>query len=81
MSFIKGFDVICDFLDLDEVFIINNIVQVMWNFKLKSRDICVYEMCEADLIKISLKNNHDLFYVTKFNLVTYAGPLYDKNLI
>ena len=29
MSFIKGFDVICDFLDLDEVFIINNIVQVM----------------------------------------------------
>ena len=69
MSFIKEFDFICDSLDLDEDFIINNIVQVMSNFKLKSRDICVYEMCEADLMKISLKNNHDFFYVTQLNLV------------
>ncbi len=79
MSFIKDFDTICDSLDLDEDFIIENINQVLLKFKQNARDICGYDSCKAEIIKTCLQNNHDFNFVSQLKLATYAGPLFDKN--
>ena len=79
MSFIKDFDIICDKLELDEDYIINNINQVLLSFKKISREISNYDSCESEIITTCLRNNHDRNFITQLNLATYAGPLFDKN--
>jgi hypothetical protein len=43
-------------------------------------DCLYYDLdTEHELIVMCLKNNHDINMITQLNLVTYAGPLYNKD--
>jgi hypothetical protein len=75
-SFIKDFKAISETLDVDEDFIINNINETISKFKMDNR--AVEDSTECDLIKVCLSNNQDFDMRIQLNLVTYAGPLYNK---
>ncbi len=51
------------------------------NITKKFKENCLYYELntENELIITCLKNNHDFNMITQLNLVSYAGPLYNKN--
>ena len=70
-SFIKDFRKVCEMLEFDEDYVIDNIVAVIVSFKQRCRE---YDLdLEHELIKTSLENNHDYIMIMQLNLVTYAG--------
>ena len=76
-SFIKDFVLICDELNLNKQYVVDNIDVVSKDFKEKCLE---YDLdIEHELIITCLNNNHDHNMINQLNLVTYAGPLYDKN--
>ena len=56
---------------------IGNIHRFINEFKEKC--LLLEENTETELINSCLNNNHDLSMIKKLNLVTYAGPQYNKN--
>ena len=76
-SFIKDFISICSELNLNKQYVADNINSISKDFKEKCLD---YDLdIEHELIITCLNNNHDFNMISQLNLVTYAGPLFDKN--
>ena len=64
-------------MNLDKQYVVDNINSISKDFKEKCLD---YDLdIEHELIIICLKNNHEFNMNSQQNLVTNAGPLFDKN--
>ncbi len=75
-SFMKDFENICKELNLSKQQVVENINTITKQFK---EDCLYYDLdTEHELIVMCLKNN-DINMITQLNLVTYAGPLYNKD--
>ncbi len=76
-SFMKDFENICKDSNLSKQQVVENINTITKQFK---EDCLYYDLdMEHELIVMCLKNNHDINMITQLNLVTYAGPLYNKD--
>jgi hypothetical protein len=64
-------------LNLDKQYVVDKINRISKDFK----ENCLnYDLdIEHELIIICLKNNHEFNMISQQNLVTNAGPLFDKN--
>ena len=72
LSFMKEFKIICINLKLVPDFVINNISNILLNFKKKTLEI--NDSIDNEIITVCLQNNTDPTMRYQLNLVTYAGP-------
>ena len=73
LSFMREFKNICLKLDLDIIFVIDNIVNIINNYKEKT--LTVEESDNNKLIRKCLNDNSNPNSRANLNLITYAGPL------
>jgi hypothetical protein len=73
----KDFENICKDLNSSKQQVVDNINNISKQFK---EDCLYYDLnTEHELIVMCLKNSHNINMITQLNLVTYAGPLYNKD--
>ena len=70
-SFFTEFKNICTYLNLDYIYVNNNIFNIIKDFK--NSTLTVDDSLESEIIKCCLENNHMYIMRYQLNLVTYAG--------